>query len=166
MATSDDDCARVTFTDQQTDDGRVVVDSVYLPEGGFVDFHHRPEGAEPGRPADDEEWADWQVGPSGRFPLGYPLGASAYLEPGTHEDVTNTLLADVQCLEWEDRDISAETRMVAMAHERTTGSRVFQHFCDAEEIGAERPIDPSCICPLDGERPDDVVEDAATVTPR
>lgn len=161
-----DECARVTISDQETDDGQIVVESVYLPDGGFVDVHHRPEGVEPGRPGTDEELADWQVGPSGHFPLGYPLGASEYLEPGSHEDVAITLLADVKCVEWEDRDLSAETRIAAMAHDRTTGSQTFQHFCDSEELDADSPIDPSSICPPDGERPADVVEDYATVTPR
>lgn len=161
-----DNCATVTFTDQKTDDGQVVIDEVYLHDSGFVDLHDRPEGAEAGRPATDEDWKDWQVGPSGRFQLGYPLGVSGYLEPGTHEDVPITLFSAVPCVEWEEWDLSKATRMAAMAHENTTDGRSFKHFCEPEADDPDGPRDPSCTCPPDGERPNDVVEDCATVTHR
>lgn len=160
-----DNCATVTFTDQETTDGRVVIDEVYLPHPGFVDIHDRPEGVEVGLPSTDEDWQDWQVGPSGRFQLGYPLGVSAYLEPGTHEDVPITLFSDVKCVEWEQRDLSEPRRMAAMPHENTTEGRSFEHYCDPAD-DPYGPIDPACVCPPDGERPDDVVEACATVTPR
>lgn len=161
-----DNCATVTFSDQKTADGRVVIDEVYLLDSGFVDLHDRPDGAEPGLPATDEDWKDWQVGPSGRFQLGYPLGVSAYLEPGTHEDVPITLFSDVKCIEWEGRDLSEARRIAAMAHKNTTDGRSFKHYCEPAEDDPYGPHDPSCTCPPDGERPNDVVEDCATVTPR
>lgn len=144
-ADEDDGCAEITFNDQETNCKRVVVDEVFLPDGGFIDIHS------------DER----QEGPSGEFPLGYPLGATGWLEPGWHEDVTITLFSDVRCIEWEEKDCLDEpTDMCAMPHENTTQERSFVHYCtDGEE-------DPPYTCPSDGEVPGDVVEDCATVTPR
>jgi hypothetical protein len=72
--TADDDQdgeqASVTFDDQESDGERLVIDSVTLPEGGFVAIH-------------SENWED--------APLSTVLGNSAYLEAGTHEDVEISL---------------------------------------------------------------------------
>lgn len=144
------DCAQITFTDQTTNCKRVVVDDVYLPDGGFIDIHRRPAGAEPSRPPEE----DWQCGPSGCFPLGYPLGATGWLKPGWHEDVTVTLFSDVRCIEWEEKGcLEEDTRMCAMPHRDTTDSRSFVHFC---ETGADPPY--KC--------DDEVVEDCATISVR
>lgn len=144
-AQDEDDCATITFNDQETNCKRVVVDSVFLPEGGFVDIHS------------DED----NCGPSGCFPLGYPLGATGWLRPGTHEDVVITLFSDVRCIEWTESGCLDEgSRMCAMPHENTTDHRSFVHYCtDGEE-------DPPYTSPPDKEPPDGVVEDCATVTPR
>lgn len=153
---NEEDCAHIEFDDQVTNCKRVVVESVYFPEGGFIDIHRRPEGAEPHRPADK----DWQCGPSGCYPLGYPLGATGWREPGWHYDVTITLFSDVRCIEWEENDCLDEpTRMCAMPHRNSTDHGSFVHFC-------ERGADPPYSCPP-GSRPlENAVEDCATVTPR
>ena len=66
----DGEQASVTFDDQESDGERLVLDSVTLPEGGFVAIH-------------SENWED--------APLSTVLGSSAYLEAGTHEDVEISL---------------------------------------------------------------------------
>ena len=62
--------ASVTFDEQESEGEQVVVDSVTMPEGGFIAIH-------------DSSVAE--------APLSSVLGNSVYLEPGTHEDVTITL---------------------------------------------------------------------------
>ena len=59
--------ATVDITDQPTDGGSVVVDSVSTSEGGFVTVH-------------DESLLEGEV-------LGSVVGVSEYLGPGTHENV-------------------------------------------------------------------------------
>lgn len=56
--------AEVTFSDQTSNGTSVVIDSVALPDGGFVAVREQPDRL---------------------------LGVSRYLEPGRHEDVTVTL---------------------------------------------------------------------------
>jgi hypothetical protein len=138
-------CAQIAFNDQETECKRVVVKRAYLPDGGFIDIHR----------------AERECGPSGSFPLGYPLGVTGWLEPGWHEDITITLFSDVRCIEWEERDCLDEpTEMCAMPHENTTQERSFVHYCtDGEE-------DPPYSCPPDSDEMNDVVQDCATVTPR
>jgi hypothetical protein len=62
--------ASVTFDEQESEGETVVVDSVTMPEGGFIAIH-------------DSSVAE--------APLSSVLGNSVYLEPGTHEDVPITL---------------------------------------------------------------------------
>jgi len=65
------DAASVTFENQTTGGDEVVVDSVTLPEGGYVTIH-------------GPSLADGDT-------LGSVAGTSQYLEPGTHDNVTVTL---------------------------------------------------------------------------
>lgn len=144
-AQGDQECAEITFDDQRTDCKRVVVESAFLPEGGFIDIHD----------------AERNCGPSGCFPHGYPLGATGWLEPGWHEDITIALFSDVRCIEWEEKDCLDEPReMCAMPHENTTDDRSFVHYCTHGEE------DTPYTCPPESEPPEDIVQDCATVTSR
>lgn len=143
--TAEHECAEITFNDQETNCKRVVVERACLPHGGFIDIHD----------------AERNCGPSGCYPLGYPLGATGWLEPGCHEDITIALFSDVRCIEWKEKDCLDEPkRMCAMPHENTTQQRSFVHYC----TGGEE--DPPYTCPPEEEPPDGVVQDCATVTPR
>jgi hypothetical protein len=68
--TVDDEQASVTFGDQESDGARVVIESVTMPEGGFIAIHD----------SSVEE-----------APIASVLGNSVYLPEGTYENVTVTL---------------------------------------------------------------------------
>ncbi|WP_227014903.1 DUF7282 domain-containing protein [Natronorubrum aibiense] len=93
--------ATVSFTDQERDDDAVVIDTVDLSEGGFVALYD-----------------DGTVDPAA------VVGASAYLEPGSHSDVE---------IDLED-PLEGEQSLVAVVHHDTTGDETFQY---AETDGAE-----------------------------
>ena len=85
--------ATVSFGNQTTEGDSVTVDSVSLPEGGFVAIHDTTLTTE-----DD--------------PLGSTIGATGYLEPGEHEEVTAQLLETIE----EDQEL------IAMPHRDTNGN--------------------------------------------
>jgi PGF-CTERM protein len=87
--------ASVTMADQSTDGETVVVDSVTLSDGGFVTVH-------------DATVTEGAVFDSVR-------GTSAYLAPGTHEDVRVTL----------DDPVEQNTTLVPMAHRDTDGDEAY-----------------------------------------
>ena len=86
--------ATVTFDNTTSGGETIVVDEVTLPDGGFVTIH-------------DSTLADGNT-------LGSVAGTSAYLEPGTHENVEVTL----------DDSIEGGTYH-AMAHKDTDGDRAY-----------------------------------------
>jgi PGF-CTERM protein len=83
--------ATVSFANQSTGGERVVVDEVFLPEGGFVTVH-------------DATVTEGAVFDSIR-------GTSTYLAPGTHEDVEVVL----------EEPVTEDTTLVPMAHKDTDG---------------------------------------------
>ncbi|WP_394296466.1 PGF-CTERM sorting domain-containing protein [Salinarchaeum sp. Harcht-Bsk1] len=87
--------ASSTFDAQTTGGNHVVVDSVFLPEGGFVTMH-------------DSSLGDGEVFASIR-------GTSEFLAPGLHRDVT-VLLND---------SLSANDTLFAMAHQDTDGDETY-----------------------------------------
>lgn len=89
----------ISFTRQASDGRTVVVDRITLANGGFVAVH------------------DTTVEPPDGDPVGSVIGASRYLAPGTHENVTVTLSEPVNETE--------RTRVTAMPHRDTNGNRVF-----------------------------------------
>ncbi|WP_396613301.1 PGF-CTERM sorting domain-containing protein [Haloferax sp. S1W] len=93
--TAQEETATVSFEDQTTAGTTVTVDSVTLPEGGFVTIH-------------DASLSDGHV-------LGSVVGSSTYLEAGTHENVTVRL----------DEPIGESGTFVAMPHKDTDGDRVY-----------------------------------------
>jgi PGF-CTERM protein len=90
------DTATVDFANQSSGGSVVTVDSVYLPEGGFVVMH-------------DERLADGEAVESVR-------GASAYLAPGLHRNVEVVL----------DSPLGEDETLTAMAHMDTNGNEAYE----------------------------------------
>ena len=90
-----DDEARSSFDAQTSGGNAVVVDEIYLPEGGFVTMH-------------DSSLADGSVFDS-------ISGTSAYLEPGIHRDVVVRL----------DDPLTEDDALFAMAHQDTNGNEAY-----------------------------------------
>jgi PGF-CTERM protein len=89
------DEASVTFNEQMSGGYTITVNKVSLPDGGFVTIH-------------DSSLTDGDT-------LGSVVGTSAYLEAGTHENVTITL----------DKSLSEDDTLHAMAHQDTDGDRAY-----------------------------------------
>ncbi|WP_257297669.1 PGF-CTERM sorting domain-containing protein [Haloarchaeobius sp. FL176] len=87
--------ATVSFANQSTGGERVVVDEVFLPEGGFVTVH-------------DATVTEGAVFDSIR-------GTSTYLAPGTHEDVEVIL----------EEPLGEDTTLVPMAHMDSDGDETY-----------------------------------------
>jgi hypothetical protein len=88
----------VEFNNRSTDGTTVTVDSVTVPEGGFVAIHN----------------LSLQDGNT----LGSVIGVSEYLEPGTTEDVEITLFEDVEGTEFSQSELknNANIPLIAMPH--------------------------------------------------
>ncbi|MFC4407800.1 DUF7282 domain-containing protein [Haloarchaeobius iranensis] len=99
--------ATVSFANQSTGGERVVVDEVFLPEGGFVTVH-------------DATVTEGAVFESIR-------GTSAYLAPGTHENVEVIL----------EEPVTEDTTLVPMAHKDTDGD--MEYTFEESEGGADGP---------------------------
>lgn len=95
-ATGQEEAASVTFDAQTSGGHTVTVDSVTLPEGGFVTIH-------------DSSVQDGETFAS-------VVGSSAYLGPGTHDNVTVTL----------DEPLSETESLVAMPHKDTDGDQIYE----------------------------------------
>jgi PGF-CTERM protein len=93
--------ASIAFSEQTTSGETITVDSVTLQDGGFVTVH-------------DATVTEGAVFDSIR-------GTSAYLGPGTHEDVEITL----------DQPIEEDTTLVPMAHRDTDGDEAYT-FAESE----------------------------------
>ncbi|MFC7044240.1 hypothetical protein ACFQH6_01425 [Halobacteriaceae archaeon GCM10025711] len=85
----------VTFEDQSSDGSNVTVTEVNLSEGGFVVIHD----------------SSLQEGDA----VGSVIGASDYLEPGSHENVNVTL----------DEPLNESETLVAMAHRDTNDNQTY-----------------------------------------
>lgn len=98
----DEETATVSFGNQSTEGGSVTVDSVSVPEGGFVVMH------------DSTLVTDGDA-------LGSVVGVSDYLDAGDHEDVTVDLPDGID----EDQEL------IAMPHRDTNGNEGYD-FADSE----------------------------------
>lgn len=107
--------ATVTFSAQSSDGTTVVVDSVMIPEDGFVAIHNT------------------------RLQQGERIesvtGASEYLEPGHHENVKITLF-DVPGATYDRTRLSTDQTLIAMPHEDTDTNRRYEFV---ESNGSEDP---------------------------
>ncbi len=106
--------ASVTFTETTSGGMTVTVDEVTLPEGGFVTIH-------------DDTLTDGET-------LGSVVGTSAYLDSGTHENVTVHL----------DEAISGGT-FHAMAHRDTDGDRAYTFVSSNGEADGPYTVDGNVV---------------------
>lgn len=115
--------AAVTFENQQSEDGKkVLVKSAILPRGGFVAIY-----------TTDDLLSDPRLRLS-------PIGVSAYLEPGPHENFEISLFEGVPGVNFEtDRQLKDEQTLVAMAHRDTNQNRVFDFVTSDTDRPADRP---------------------------
>ena len=113
--------ASVSFSNQTTGGDTLTVDSVTLPDGGYVTIH-------------DASLSDGET-------LGSVAGTSAYLAPGTHENVTVTLTDPV-----------SDGTYSAMAHQETDGDRTYEFVASNGTVDGPYTVDGN------------IVLDAATVT--
>ncbi|GAA0667741.1 hypothetical protein ACFQDG_06995 [Natronoarchaeum mannanilyticum] len=110
--------AAVTFEDQETDGSTVTVDSVSLPDGGFVTIH-------------DSSLFDEVVVDS-------VVGTSEYLEPGEHEDVEVQLYDEemVPGAEFDQDALEEDQTLIAMPHQDTNDNETYDFVeTDGEEDG-------------------------------
>jgi PGF-CTERM protein len=105
-----DETPGVTFDDGTAGGSTVVVDEVTVPDGGFVTIH-------------DDTLTDGDV-------LGSVVGTSAYLEAGTHENVTVSL----------DSTVESGT-FHAMAHRDTDGDRTYTFVSSNGEADGPYTVD-------------------------
>ena len=96
--------ALVEIGGHETNGTAVTVDSVFLPEGGYVTLHDRP--AVRGNA------------------VGSVVGVSGYLQPGYHENVTVSLF-DVPGATFDRNRLTRNQRLWAVPHRETTGDRTF-----------------------------------------
>lgn len=97
--------ASVAIDDQTSDGTTVTVANASLPEGGFVVIHESQSLAEGDA-------------------LGSVIGTSAYLPPGTYEDLTITLF-DVPGAEFDRTALETDTAVTAMAHLDSNANETF-----------------------------------------
>lgn len=96
--------ATISFQDQESDGRSVVVDSIYLPEGGYAVMH-------------DGRIFGGQV-------VGSVIGTSEYLEPGFHRNV-EVQLFDVPGATFDEERLTRDQLLVGMAHQDTDGDEQF-----------------------------------------
>jgi hypothetical protein len=101
----DDSDASVTFENGTTDGETVTVESVTVPDGGFVAIH-------------DASLLDDEV-------VSSVVGVSTYLEPGTHEDVEITLFEGVDGTTFDQERLEEESTLIAMPHRDTDGDEEY-----------------------------------------
>jgi PGF-CTERM protein len=89
--------ASTSISERTTGGHTVIVDEVYLPEGGFVAIH------------------DSSLTDGGADVLASVRGMSGYLEPGNHSNLTVTL----------DDPLEEDETLFAMPHTDTNGDRTY-----------------------------------------
>lgn len=108
--------AAVTFADQIAQDGlTVMVDSLFLPEGGYVALHDSTLFGTDGEPftADDQ-------------PLSSVVGVSAYFGAGAQQEVQVMLFENVPGLDAPaDTALQTGQTLIAMPHQETSGNQQY-----------------------------------------
>jgi PGF-CTERM protein len=115
--------ASASIADQTSGGQTVVVEDVYLPEGGFVAVH------------------DASLNNGGEDVLTSVRGTSAYLEPGNHSNVTVTL----------DEPLEEDGTVVAMPHLDTDGDRAYSFVSSGGEVDGPSTTDEGDIVVDDAE---------------
>ncbi|WP_417750609.1 HVO_2072 family ArtA-dependent S-layer glycoprotein [Salinibaculum marinum] len=98
------EAATVSFSDQESDGTRLVVDSVTLPEGGFIAIH-------------DESLLEGEVVDS-------VVGSTVFLEPGTSENVSFRLF-DVPGATFNQTELTEDQTLIAMPHLDTNNNVIY-----------------------------------------
>jgi len=121
----EDDFASVVFENQTSDGTSAVVESVTMPDGGFISIHDERFVA------DDDTVA---VGP------GSIVGYSEYLAPGTHSNVVVELFDDsaLDTSSYEDDSIDERVQtLIALPHRDTNDNEEWDFYPgEAEADGA------------------------------
>jgi hypothetical protein len=115
--------ATVSFADQESDGTTVVVDEVFLSEGGFVTVHDATLATDP---------------------FSSVVGVSDHLDPGTHEDVVVTLF-DVPGLTFDPAALTESQTLVAMPHLDSDGDGSYDFVTtggddDGPYLGTDGPV--------------------------
>lgn len=124
--------ATVMFTDQPTDGMSVVIDSVTLPDGGFVAIHDETLLTE-------------------NDPVGSVIGVSAFLGAGDHENIEVALFDDVPGAEFEQDSLEENRTLIAMLHVDTNSSEVYEFVTNNGQEdgpyteGGEAIVDDACV---------------------
>lgn len=109
--------ATVTFNDQTTGGQQVVVDRVYLPDGGYVAVH-------------DASLLDGNV-------KGSVVGVSEFLDAGAYDDVTVTLFRTDEVPGLADNAdpaiLTQDTTLIAMPHLETNGNTEYNFLVSDED---------------------------------
>jgi len=96
----------VAFADQAAANGTVTVENVTVPEGGYVVIH-------------DDALLEGDA-------LGSVVGVSAYLEAGSHENVSVALFEGVAGVDFGNASAPNGTEtLIAMPHQETTGDETY-----------------------------------------
>ncbi|MFC4550345.1 MULTISPECIES: DUF7282 domain-containing protein [Halorussus] len=107
--------AEVTFQNQSSDGETITIESVTLPEGGFVAIH-------------DSSLLEGDA-------VGSVLGNSVYLEAGTHENVTIKLA----------RPIDETQTLIAMPHLDTNDNEVYDFVTSAGNVDGPYTADGEAV---------------------
>jgi len=140
----DDGNASVAFADQAAANGTVTVENVTVPEGGYVVIH-------------DDALLEGDA-------LGSVVGASAYLEAGSHENVSVALFEGVAGVDFGNESAPNGTEtLIAMPHEETSGDNETYDFVASDgaddgpyTVDGEAVVDDAAVTfAADGEQADD-----------
>lgn len=98
--------AEVSFGEQESNGTEVTVNSVFVPEGGYVAIH-------------DSRLLEGNA-------VGSVVGVSSYLEPGFHENVTVTLF-DVKGAQFQTSRLTESQVLIAMPHQETNNNTAYDY---------------------------------------
>lgn len=110
---SESSTAAVTFRNQFTDGSRVVVESVSLPDGGYVAIH---------------DTSFFKNDPSLTV-----IAASELLEAGTSENVPVNLFSGIHGVYFESGEIYDDQWLVAVPHRETNGNELYESAVTEED---------------------------------
>ena len=96
--------ADVSFDEQESNGTLVTVDSVFVPDGGYVTIH-------------DQRLLEGDA-------TGSVVGVSSYLEPGYHENV-NVTLFDVKGAQFQTSQLTESQVLIAMPHRETNNNTAY-----------------------------------------
>jgi len=114
--------SQVVFGDQDGDGENVTVESVFVPEGGYVTIHN-------------DSLLDGDA-------VGSVVGVSEYLEPGVHENVSVTLYEGVEGAEFaDDAPTEDNATLIAMPHMETTDDETYDFVTSEGEDDGPYVVD-------------------------